>query len=53
MRAFFDRLWRRGEGTLAAPRAVRLERLDRSRAAYSGSGAPSTWGAFVLDGDWR
>jgi hypothetical protein len=33
-------------------RAAHLEILKRNEDEY-GHGRPATWGAFVLDGDWR
>ncbi len=39
-------------GKLSALRTAPLEMLRRNRAE-DGEGLPSTWGAFVLDGDWR
>jgi CHAT domain-containing protein/tetratricopeptide (TPR) repeat protein len=53
MRKFYARLWRRGEGTLEALRGARLDLLNENRARHDGEGLPSTWGAFVLDGDWE
>jgi CHAT domain-containing protein/tetratricopeptide (TPR) repeat protein len=52
MRAFYTRLWRDGLGRRAALRAAQLELLERNRREL---GRPDvlTWGAFVLDGEWR
>ncbi len=32
---------------------AQLEQLRQNRADYQGDARPSTWGAFVLSGDWR
>lgn len=53
MRGFYENLWKRKQGTLEALRNAQLERLRANRARYAGDGVPVTWGAFVLDGDWR
>lgn len=36
-----------------ALRAAQLDMLKSNRAQGSIDGQPSTWGAFVLSGDWR
>jgi CHAT domain-containing protein len=53
MQAFYERLWVKEQGTLESLRGAQLEMLRGNRAKYDGEGMPSTWGAFVLDGDWR
>jgi hypothetical protein len=53
MQSFYDRLWLRCQGTLEALRGAQLDMLKRNRIENDGNGLPSTWGAFVLDGDWR
>jgi CHAT domain-containing protein len=53
MQSFYERLWLRGQGTLEALRGAQLEMLKRNRIENEGDGLPSTWGAFLLDGDWR
>jgi CHAT domain-containing protein len=53
MQGFYERLWLRGQGTLEALRGAQLDMLKRNRIENDGDGLPSTWGAFVLDGDWR
>lgn len=52
MQGFYTRLWKRGEGKLEALRGARLDMLKKNRLEH-GEGLPATWGAFVLDGDWR
>jgi CHAT domain-containing protein len=52
MRDFYRRLWVEGEGKLEALRNAQLAMLRKNRAEH-GHARPSTWGAFVLDGDWR
>ena len=52
MDLFYRNLWQRGMGRHESLRAAQLELLERNKA--SGRGAdPASWGAFVLDGDWR
>ncbi|MBI1852091.1 MAG: CHAT domain-containing protein [Planctomycetes bacterium] len=53
MLAFYERLWEKGQGKLEALRGAQLEMLARNRARLEGNAMPSTWGAFVLSGDWR
>lgn len=53
MRSFYLRMWQRGEGTLDALRGAQLDMLEQNRIENDGRGLPATWGAFVLDGDWR
>lgn len=52
MQRFYQNMWLRGMGTHSALRAAQLEMLNRNRMEQ-GDGWPSTWGAFILDGDWR
>jgi CHAT domain-containing protein len=52
MTDFYQRLWLQGQGKAEALRAAQLALLERNRARV-GKGLPSTWGAFVLEGDWR
>ncbi|MBI1849049.1 MAG: CHAT domain-containing protein [Planctomycetes bacterium] len=52
MLAFYTRLWQKGQGKLEALRGAQLDMLARNRERY-GQALPSTWGAFVLSGDWR
>ncbi len=52
MRAFYDNLWIEGMGTLEALRAAQIEMLRRNRALHD-EARPLSWGAFVLNGDWR
>ncbi len=53
MTDFYRRLWELRQAPVEALRAARLQMLQRNRARYQGQGRPSTWGAFVLSGDWR
>lgn len=53
MQGFYERLWINGEGTLIALRGAQLQLLKKNRIENNGDGLPTTWGAFVLDGDWR
>ncbi len=52
MRSFYANLWTRGMGRLDALRAAQLAMLARNRARF-GDPLTSTWGAFVLSGEWR
>ena len=53
MTAFYEGLLTRNLGKSQALRAARLAMLARNRSSASGAGLPGTWGAFVLDGDWK
>ncbi|GJM45320.1 MAG: hypothetical protein DHS20C21_21620 [Gemmatimonadota bacterium] len=53
MREFYRRLWSEGAGKLDALRGAQLAMLARNRAIRNGDGLPSTWGAFVLEGEWQ
>ncbi len=53
MREFYANLWHRKEGKLEALRNAQLALLRRNRETTGSEGMPFTWGAFVLDGDWR
>lgn len=53
MTLFYSNLWQRGLGKHAALRAAQLEIIARNRQRFAGDARPATWGAFVLDGDWR
>jgi len=52
MASFYENLWLSDLGKLEALRRAQLRMLEANRREY-GEGLPSTWGAFVLDGDWR
>lgn len=52
MQNFYRRLWLLKESKLEALRNAQLDLLKKNRREH-GRGLPSTWGAFVLDGDWR
>jgi len=53
MDLFYRNLWQKRLGRHAALRAAQLEIIDRNRKRFDGDARPVTWGAFVLDGDWR
>ena len=52
MEDLYERLWVGGESKSDALRKAQLAMLRKNRARY-GEGLPRTWGAFVLEGDWR
>ncbi len=52
MAVFYENLWLKKMGKLEALRSAQLQMLERNRMEY-GSGIPLSWGAFILDGDWR
>ncbi len=52
MAHFYENLWMNDQGRSEALRNAQLKMLRENRAK-GGSGRPSTWGAFVLAGDWR
>jgi len=51
MDSFYHHLWVEGATRSDALRAAQLEMLERNRE--QGDPRPSTWGAFVLSGEWR
>jgi CHAT domain-containing protein/tetratricopeptide (TPR) repeat protein len=53
MAAFYEALLAKPGGKSAALRGARLAILARNRSRHAGQGLPGTWGAFVLEGDWR
>ena len=52
MRDFYKNLWLRGMPRHEARRASQLSMLKKNRIEL-GQDRPSTWGAFVLSGEWR
>lgn len=52
MQGFYQNLWLKGQGRLEALRNAQLEMLRLNRAVEKAP-LPSTWGAFVLSGEWR
>jgi CHAT domain-containing protein/tetratricopeptide (TPR) repeat protein len=52
MQGFYRNLLVEGMGRHEALRAAQLDMLDRNRREH-GEALPSTWGAFVLSGEWR
>jgi len=53
MQSFYRNRWLHGKGTLDALREAKVRLLRTNRRKHDGDGRPFTWGAFVLDGDWR
>ena len=53
MKSIYSKLWVEGMTRGEALRQAQLEMLKQNRTRYKGNGMPSTWGAFVLSGDWR
>jgi len=52
MQSFYKNLFLLRLGRHEALRAAQLDMLQRNRARH-GDAMPSTWGAFVLSGEWR
>ncbi len=52
MSQLYRRLWKEGEKKSEALHGAQLDQLEQSRARF-GEALPGTWGAFVLEGDWR
>ncbi len=52
MERFYENLWLKKMGKLEALRQAQLWMLEENREG-DGKGLPSTWGAFVLDGEWE
>jgi len=53
MDLFYRNLWQRGLGKHESLRAAQLEMIRRNRERFDGDARPASWGAFVVDGDWR
>lgn len=53
MEMFYRNLLTRGLGRGEALRAAQLSMIQSNRAKYQGNALPTTWAAFVLDGDWK
>jgi len=53
MDLLYRNLWERKLSGHEALRAAQLEMIRRNRERFDGDARPATWGAFVLDGDWR
>jgi CHAT domain-containing protein len=53
MTRLYENLWLKKMGNLEALREAQIWMLDRNRKEYGGDARPSTWGAFVLDGEWE
>ncbi len=53
MRDFYTRLWTGGRSKSDALREAQLALLASNRRRHGGAALPSTWGAFVLEGDWK
>ena len=52
MEGFYGNLWAKKMGRLEALRSAQLAMLNKNRMEH-GDPLPSTWGAFVLSGEWR
>lgn len=52
MTRFYENLWGAKLGRAEALRQAQLWQLAQNRHRF-GQALPHTWGAFVLDGDWR
>ena len=52
MLSFYENLLTKHQGRAEALRNAQLEMLARNRATEKDA-LPSTWGAFVLSGEWR
>ena len=52
MRSFYENLLTKNQSRSEALRNAQLEMLARNRATEKDA-LPSTWGAFVLSGEWR
>ncbi len=52
MQSFYENLWVKRMDRADALRAAQLSMLARNRAEHRDP-LPSTWGAFVLSGEWR
>jgi CHAT domain-containing protein len=52
MQRFYENLWLKKQGRADALRNAQLEMLAKNRAIEHDA-LPSTWGAFVLSGEWR
>src|SRR6185295_6838993 len=52
MQSFYENLWVKKMGRADALRAAQLEMLAKNRVQFHDP-LPSTWGAFVLSGEWR
>jgi CHAT domain-containing protein/tetratricopeptide (TPR) repeat protein len=50
---FYRRVWTQGRGKSTALREAQLEQLASNRKKFGGEAMPGTWGAFVLEGEWR
>ncbi|NQU50683.1 MAG: tetratricopeptide repeat protein [Planctomycetes bacterium] len=53
MKDFYTNLWQKEMPRGLALHQAKLQMLRRNRAETGGKAMPSTWGAFVLSGDWR
>ncbi len=53
MKDFYTNLWQKGMGRGEALHEAKLRMLRRNRIDNAGDAMPSTWGAFVLSGEWN
>ncbi|KAA3614275.1 MAG: CHAT domain-containing protein [Planctomycetota bacterium] len=49
---FYRNLWEKGLGKAESLHRAKLQMLQQNRLDFDGDARPSTWGAFVLSGDW-
>ncbi|NQU47878.1 MAG: CHAT domain-containing protein [Planctomycetes bacterium] len=53
MKYFYTNLWEKSMGRGEALHEAKLRMLRRNRIDNEANGLPSTWGAFVLSGNWK
>lgn len=53
MAHFYQNYWAQGMDKGEALHQAKLLELRQNRADFQGDARPSTWGAFVLSGEWR
>ena len=53
MKDFYTNLWAKGMSRADALHQAKLRMLNLNRADNGGDAMPSTWGAFVLSGQWN
>jgi CHAT domain-containing protein len=50
---FYQRVWAQHKPKSVALREAQLHQLESNRKTLGGEAMPGTWGAFVLEGNWR
>jgi CHAT domain-containing protein len=50
---FYQRVWGQRKQKSTALREAQLQQLEHNRKQLDDEAMPGTWGAFVLEGDWR